>query len=93
MKEEEIRTHTATCKRRTRTLAGKEEVAEKPLFDLQAENLWRQRYNAISRFVQAARKIVMRNRCERRLEKLRKLISDVKQGKDPVSLGRVLEML
>ena len=78
--------HTITTKRRTRRTVGKELEGE-PQFDLQANDLWRQRYNTIGRFVQAVRKVILRTRCEQRLVKLRKMISDLKQGKDPSSHG------
>jgi hypothetical protein len=61
-----------------------------PTFDLYSNNIFLQRHMALSRFVQAARKIVVRLRCQSRLEKLRPVVNGLKAGKSiRASLGEI----
>ena len=53
-----------------------------PTFDIQSNNLWDKRHRALKRFIQAARKVIIQNRCQQRLEKLNKILQEVKSGKE-----------
>ena len=51
---------------------------------------------ALERFVQAGRKVIIRLRCQARLEKLKKLISDLKAGKSlqkPLGMHKLLLLM
>lgn len=51
-----------------------------PKFDPCCNDMWAQRYRALERFVQAARKVVVRLRCERHLRLLQGTLGNNKSG-------------
>eukprot|EP00731_Ephydatia_muelleri_P007799 Em0004g137a len=79
------RTHTVCVHRRTRRKID-EHPSCVPNFDPCRNDMWAQRYRALERFVQAARKVLVRLRCERRLRQLQKALRDESDG---VQTGKV----
>ncbi|KAH9519003.1 hypothetical protein Btru_008882 [Bulinus truncatus] len=70
--EEFLRPNTISLYRRT--FRDVETVADKiATFDSYSNDLWDARHAALDRFVQAARKVIIRNRCDKRLRDLKKL--------------------
>ena len=51
-----------------------------PSFDHHSNNLWNNRHRASKRFINAARTIIVRNRCHERLKVLRGLTRTIKEG-------------
>ena len=65
-----------------------------PEFDPYSNDLWTRRHLAMQRFVQAARKVVIRLRCQARLKRLQLLASDISAGKTiQESLGEMYVVL
>lgn len=62
----------------------KEELIASVLFDAQSNNLWDIKHRSLQRFAHAARTIIIRNRCQRKLGKLRELMRAVKGGETTV---------
>lgn len=64
----------------------REQLISSVLFDAQSNNLWDIKHRALQKFTHAARMIIVRNRCQRKLDKLREFMKadhgEKKQDKD-----------
>ncbi|XP_071958358.1 cilia- and flagella-associated protein 221-like [Antedon mediterranea] len=74
------REETGYSTRRTYRLATSIPSHE-PTFDTYKNNMWWLRHETINRFQQAARKVIIRNRVNKRLPIIRKLIDEFKSGR------------